>query len=46
MKKKILGGVDVMIKVFILLKHNTYILSVAAKVVIQKRVLQLRRQRH
>lgn len=35
-KKRNTRGVDVMIKVFISLKYNTYILSIAAKVIIQK----------
>lgn len=48
LKRKNTRGVDVMIKVFIFSfpEYNTYILSIAAKVFIQKGVLQLRRQRH
>lgn len=48
-KKGILGGVDVMIKIFMSSRIQylyTYIPSIAAKVVIHKGVLQLHRQRH
>lgn len=48
-EKKLPGGVDVMIKGFILLKYNSYIPIYPVKqrrLVVQKGVLQLRRQRH